>query len=139
MKIRTGFVSNSSSSSFVFALPRDFDPVELIDLAKKKKPERWQEWLREMLTDYFENDISEDELIENMKKGLKLLKEHSVDHCYESYYEELMPVESLASMLGLEVAHTYTGGSNGEVIKLMAVEDLERMVSVVKEITNNEI
>ncbi len=68
MKIRNGFVSNSSSSSFIILLPESFD-ISTIDFQAKIDKCRY----------------ADEATIENVKKVVeKLLKEHQIydEECY---------------------------------------------------------
>lgn len=50
MKIRSGFVSNSSSSSFILLLPKNFDPVKYTDNMTDEEIHeinKWDDWTRE--------------------------------------------------------------------------------------------
>jgi hypothetical protein len=68
MKYRNGFVSNSSSSSFVMLFPDDFD-VEKIDWSKFD----FEEFAEESMYGDDEEEIDQEALKTKIKEGLKKL------------------------------------------------------------------
>jgi uncharacterized protein YeeX (DUF496 family) len=78
MKIRTGFVSNSSSSSFVVLLPKDWEPTD-------------KELLKNM-ADFIDEKLA----LEEVKKAIKSLKNggsisEQEDHVEFRVLEALIP------------------------------------------------
>ena len=68
MKYRSGFVSNSSSSSFVMLFPDDFD-IEKIDWTKFD----FEEFAEESMYGDDEEEIDQEALKTQIKEGLKKL------------------------------------------------------------------
>lgn len=62
MKIRSGFVSNSSSSSFVvYGSEIEFDPMDWVNMFKKKDPKWYDSLIREFKLEYCIDEIEDPE------------------------------------------------------------------------------
>lgn len=68
MKIRTGFISNSSSTSYVILLPKDFKPHEFMEKHIKEVPGLMSEML-DLEPGEYDKRVVVDTLTEFINKG----------------------------------------------------------------------
>jgi len=101
MKIRNGFVSNSSSSSFVVLLPKNFDAKDFVD----KNINKLDSYIAEDILDNFEYEgDDEDGFVKEKTIEIinKFIKHKSVyqydDGCDMSVIESLLEDYVIASM-----------------------------------------
>ena len=121
MKIRNGFVSNSSSSSFIVLLPKGFDADKFADnlTDEQLNPSKWDSYDRE-----------------EVREGIKLLMEQK-SLWYDQgivgrlKYNYLYPV---SEMLSEYIIGSTEGGPDDGSISLVSDSDRER----IKEILKNE-
>ena len=137
MKVRNGFVSNSSSSSFLISLPKDFDKEALfseenIARVKKKVVEEWS-WM----ADRFESK----EAIDRAKESLDILLENGwaatsdpwggEDHVIDDeVLNELLKDYEVASLDGAADSPSWmilvdTSKSTGKELKRTVIKDDE--------------
>jgi hypothetical protein len=88
MKVRNGFVSNSSSSSFIVFLPDFFDPKKHVDISNIKSKWAISEWCERFDVDDFTNDDA-------VKLVEKFIKNKSF--WGDEEYAEMNMIESLLS------------------------------------------
>ena len=87
MKVRTGFVSNSSSSSFYMIAPKDI----------LKDNDRLKSFIKKYLLDgrdrvldsYGDNAIPIDKIVEHIKDGHDIVKKSDMKSMHKSYVDEL--------------------------------------------------
>jgi hypothetical protein len=106
MKVRNGFVSNSSSSSFVIVLPDNFD-TEKLDYSKA---------LGKLDVDFFGEDIgdlSDKDIIERLKLAVK----NFISSGFFCEAEDRDFIEILREFFSdYEIASFDTGPDQGEII-----------------------
>ncbi len=83
MKIRSGFVSNSSSASFVVAFPPNFDVTELVKKAIEDdeyfgSDEEEKEFLNQDFSNWFNNDIWDCEEHEKFSITREILNDSNI-------------------------------------------------------------
>ena len=107
MKIRNGFVSNSSSSSYIIILPENYeiDPTD----------ERLEGLMEEYETD-----------IDSVKNKLAELK--SRNHIWSDYGDDWGAYEVLVDLLRDYVIHSVEVGPDGGSIELANVEKIKELL-----------
>ena len=79
MKLRAGFVSNSSSSSFVLAIPPNFDVTkhpEFDEILDEFMQHVWDD-LIELIGDDFESEENKPKVIQKLVEAIKLMTDQS--------------------------------------------------------------
>ena len=96
MKVRNGFVSNSSSSSFIILLPENFS-INTID---------FQKILDSDPNDYYDTDL------ETVKSCANQLLEYGEFHCQDGYDEMYILSEAFKPYV---IASIDTGPDDGQI------------------------
>lgn len=115
MKIRNGFVSNSSSSSFVVAFPPDFDATELIKKA-----------IRENGGDYIDTEGEEEELLN--QDHLDWF-DNDIWECIE--YGKFSVAREILNDSNTITSFTVTS-DNGQIINLFSKKNIDNFKKVLK-------
>lgn len=131
MKIRKGFVSNSSSSSYIVAITRNF-----------KLPDEFKEDLMTEYNDYAydpEETITTDEIIALAVDSLCSQKTIWQEHCSASVHAL---VNTIVSNYDLDAKYTIMtieqGPDEGQYINMMCDGSKEKFVKKLKNILENE-
>jgi uncharacterized protein (DUF2249 family) len=97
MKVRSGFVSNSSSTSFIVIIPPDFNAKVAVD----KVPKSRREFVMDMLTKLQSGEhVYED-----------LYDDHEKNDVYPAAYEDLVKI-----LKKYTVADKRSGPDDGEIV-----------------------
>ena len=111
MKIRSGFVSNSSSSSFVVVLPSDFkSQIDTMDLSEYQKELEWNDTAEEDVRIQFHNLVREGYL------------------CNDDCYSEYSVISEILTKKDWVVA-TVEGGPDDGSIEVADVEKIQKVIS----------
>lgn len=106
MKVRTGFVSNSSSSSFIVSVPKEKDcQIEIkmsVDLSSYGRIIKTEKQLRECFKDRFDDYMEDDYSRELFEKCLKAIKKGEIIVAGSFCDDGTEAVEQLLCQVGLE-------------------------------------
>jgi len=107
MKFRNGFVSNSSSSSFIVCIPPDFGQNDFNKLVSmnKLKTEYKNKYNDTIFQNYVADNMDEQKHIQRtLKEAFKLLKNNDKVHQMDTYTKK-NGTEEWISNIGIEIAH----------------------------------
>jgi len=123
MKIRQGFVSNSSSSSFVIAVPRDFEITDDIVTKLKEEVNKYS---------WRDDDWTEDKIREQLPKTIDELC--SGDGLFADYYGPMTPELGfeLAKVADLIIASFEGGPDEGQTVNILADDNKESTLRKIK-------
>jgi hypothetical protein len=130
MKIRNGFVSNSSSSSFVVLLPENFDFEKHVE----ENFDKLDKWTKDDILERYEydGDDSGKEKFEKEKsiEILKDLKKHGYFDSYENYFEMNVVNELLADYIIVSME----SGPDSGYCELMNKDGVNRIKNILKKV-----
>ena len=124
MKIRTGFVSNSSSTSYVVALTRDF----------VASPEKIQKFLGSY-RDWEDEDITDEQGVELIGKVVEALCS-SREIWIDDYNDKLDGLDTFLSVFGdeISVASMDVSSEAGIVTNIFADRNKEKSMEILKKV-----
>ena len=129
MKIRNGFVSNSSSSSFVVLLPEDFDIEEYV----KNNIGKMSSYFIGDIIEYFENEFEDDMDEDNfaINKTIELVKLFKTKKNLYSY-DDHMEINFISQILNEYIIASFDTSSDDGFCQLMEKSDIDKIKSILK-------
>ena len=132
MKIRQGFVSNSSSSSFVVLLPEKFDIENHVKENFDKMSKCTIGDIIEQFSEDFEEMVEMDEQLFAMKKTMdvvELFKKEKHFYSYEKYRE----IEIIDEILTDYIIAKFDTGSDDGGCELLSRDKIKKIKEILKE------
>jgi hypothetical protein len=126
MKIKSDFVTNSSSTSYIYLIPDLFDVKNFLSI--KEQAGYLDNLIEEDLEDEERKDLVSKiiDIFDSIKKG------NSVDIYMEDCEKEYMAAYRLVSELNMEILSSELSGGNGSVAMLISESFIQKQLSRIK-------
>ncbi|MCK9477697.1 MAG: hypothetical protein M0R46_17425 [Candidatus Muirbacterium halophilum] len=128
MKIRNGFVSNSSSSSFVIALPKDFDAVAYVE----EKYSEMRSYLVSDIIDKWEDEfdgMDEEKFVK--EKSVQIIENLKSEGYYDSY-ESSLEMYVIGELLRDYIIVSMESGPDSGYCELLSEKQIDKIKNILK-------